>query len=55
MKEIKKIDYNLLKNRIEMLDEGKQSLCWGLLKELTFMNETLEKLKSDIEEKEQQQ
>ena len=51
MKEVKKIDYNLLKDRIEMLDDGKQSICLGLLKELTFMNETLEKLKTDIEEK----
>lgn len=51
MKKIKKINYNLLKKKIDTLEEDKKTICLGLLKELMFMNLTLEKLKDDIENK----
>ena len=51
MKQIKKIKYDLLKDKIDNLDEDKKPICLGLLKELLFMNNTLEKLKKDIEVK----
>lgn len=51
MRKIKKINYTLLKDKIDSIDDDKKTICLGLLKELLFMNETLEKLKKDIEEK----
>lgn len=51
MKKIKKINYTLLKDRIDTLEEDKKTICLGLLKELMFMGKTLEQLKEDIETK----
>ena len=51
MKKIKKINYTLLKDKIDSLDEDKKPICLSLLKELLFMNDTLEKLKNDIIDK----
>ena len=51
MKKIKKINYTLLKDKIDNIDDDKKTICLGLLKELLFMNDTLEKLKKDIEDK----
>jgi len=49
LKKIKKINYNLLRDTIDKLEEDKKAICMGLLKELLFMNDTLEKLKDDIQ------
>lgn len=51
MKKIEKINYTLLKDKIDSIDDDKKTICLGLLKELSFMNDTLEKLKKDIEDK----
>lgn len=51
MKKIRKINYTLLKDKIDSIDDDKKTICLGLLKELLFMNDTLEKLKKDIEDK----
>lgn len=51
MKQIRKIDYTLLKDTIDKLDETLKPICLGLLKELKFMESTLEKLKKDIRKK----
>lgn len=51
MKAIRKIDYSLLKDTIDNLEETQKPICLGLLKELKFMESTLEKLKKDIKNK----
>lgn len=38
----------MLKDKIDILDDDKKPICLGLLKEVMFMNNTLEKLKKDI-------
>ena len=51
MKQINKIDYTLLKDTIDNLDETLKPICLGLLKELKFMESTLSKLKKNIKSK----
>ena len=51
MKKIKKIKYDLVKDKIETMSDDKKSIALGLLKELSYMNDTLEKLKERIDEK----
>lgn len=41
----------MLKDKIDILEDDKKPICLGLLKELIFMNKTLEKLKRDITKK----
>lgn len=51
MKKIKKIKYDLVKDKIESMSDDKKTIALGLLKELNYMNDTLEKLKEKIDEK----
>lgn len=51
MKEIKKVDYNSIKDSIENLPKDKQELCNNILNELIFMEETLNSLKKEIQDK----
>jgi hypothetical protein len=51
LKKIKKINYNLVKDKIDLMSDDKKSIALGLLKELIYMNDTLEKLKEKIDEK----
>jgi len=51
LKKIKKIKYDLVKDKIETMSDDKKSIALGLLKELSYMNDTLEKLKERIDEK----
>lgn len=51
LKKIKKIKYDLVKDKIETMSDDKKSIALGLLKELSYMNDTLEKLKDKIDEK----
>ena len=51
MKKIKKIKYDLVKDKIETMSDDKKSIALGLLKELSYMNDTLEKLKERIDSK----
>lgn len=51
MKKIKKIKYDLVKDKIESMSDDKKTIALGLLKELNYMNDTLEKLKEKIDGK----
>lgn len=51
MAKVKRINYKLLKDTIKKLDGDKKALAEGLFNELTFMKDTLEKLKEDVETK----
>ena len=51
LKEIKKVDYKSIKDSIENLPKDKQELCNNILNELIFMEETLNSLKKEIQEK----
>ncbi len=51
MKEIKKVDYKSIKDSIENLPNDKQELCNNILNELIFMEETLNSLKKEIQDK----
>ena len=51
LKEIKKVDYNSIKDSIENLPKDKQELCNNILNELIFMEETLNSLKKEIQDK----
>ena len=51
LKEIKKVDYNSIKESIESLPKDKQELCNNILNELIFMEETLDSLKKEIQAK----
>lgn len=49
MKKIEKLDYNSIKMTIEKLDDDRKELANSLLKELEFMNNTLEALKDNVD------
>ena len=51
MKEIKRFDYKSTKDSIENLPKDKQEVCNSILNELFFMEQTLEDLKKEIQEK----
>ena len=51
MKEITKVDYGSIKDSIENLPKDRQELCKNILNELIFMEETLDSLKKEIQEK----
>ena len=51
LKEIKKVDYNSIKDSIENLPKDNQELCNNILNELIFMEETLNSLKKEIQDK----
>lgn len=51
LKEIKKFNYNSIKDSIENLPKDKQELCNSILNELMFMELTMNDLKKEIQEK----
>ena len=51
LKEIKKFNYNSIKDSIENLPKDKQELCNSILNELIFMETTMDDLKKEIQEK----
>ena len=48
MKKIEEFDYNSIKLTIDKLEEDRKELANSLLKELEFMNTTLEALKDSV-------
>lgn len=51
LKEIKKFNYNSIKENIENLPKDKQELCNSILNELIFMETTMDDLKKEIQDK----
>ena len=51
MKEIKKFSYFSVKDSIENLPKDKQELCNNILNELIFMENTMNDLKKEIQDK----
>ena len=50
MKKIEQIDFNSIKETIELLDNDRKVLCTSLLEEIIFMKITLDDLKKQVQE-----
>ena len=48
MKKIEKVDFISTKETIDSMENDRKEICTSLLNEIKFMNESLEKLKTNI-------